>query len=363
MTFNQLNTLYFKIIIIYTFLKAMQLKKFQVRPAVLHDPAYIIEEEAGRVFPFNTAATLRLSSSVHGTNRTVVGNSAFSSVSTARACKQHGLHFMGIIKKAHKQYPKAILKQLSHGQPRGSFKLMQATSTEHPIYALAWADKKLRFLISTRGTTIPTEPSIRQRVKLNEDGTTDIYQITISRPSIVKMFSDFFNAVETNDQYRQGFLQLEENSKPYSWATRVISTVLGIIFVNSHLAMQLLGGHEKSSSETFTNDMDKLAYRLIFNPYLVGERDLCPRSVETEARTMPEDLRGNHVLGSLKYSTKYRDKPSNSAKVRCSICHIPTRSYCIECSDDSSGKYVAVCRPGSKRNGVSMCYYEHQNGP
>jgi hypothetical protein len=110
----------------------MQVKQFQVRPAALRDPAYSVEEAAGRVFPFNSAVTLRLTSSIHGTNRTVIGDSAFSSVSTARACQQYGLHFMGIIKTAHKQYPKAILKGLSHEQPRGSFKLMEATSLEHP---------------------------------------------------------------------------------------------------------------------------------------------------------------------------------------------------------------------------------------
>ena len=164
----------------------MQVKKFQVRPAALRDPAYIIKEAAGRVYPYNTAVTLRLTLSVHGSNRTVVGDSAFSSVSTARACQQYGLHFMGIIKTAHKQYPKAILQHLSHGQPRGSFKLMQTASIEPPIYALAWADKKLKLLVSTRGTTISVDPSIRQRAKLLENGLTDTY------PYLVRAWSRCF---------------------------------------------------------------------------------------------------------------------------------------------------------------------------
>jgi hypothetical protein len=342
----------------------MILKKFQVRPAALRDAAYNIEEAAGRVFPFNTAVTLRLTSSVHGTNRTVIGDSAFSSVSTARACNKYGLHFMGIIKTAHKQYPKAILKALSHGRPRGSYKLMQTTSTEHPtLYALAWADKKLKLLISTRGTTIETDPSMRKRARLNEDGTTHEYSIAVPRPSMVKMFFEPFNAVDTNDQYRQGILKLEENWKTYSWTTRAISTVLGVIFVNSHLAVQLLEGQGKSSSEKLKNDMDKLAHRLIFNPYLTDEqRDLRPRPDDQDVMTTPEGLRGNHLLARLMDSTKYRGKPRDSTRVRCSICRVPTRTYCVDCSDDSRQRYVAVCRQGSSKKGISLCYYEHKNG-
>jgi hypothetical protein len=89
---------------------------------------------------------------------------------------------------------------------------------------------------------------------------------------MVKMFFEPFNAVDTNDQYRQGILKLEENWKTNSWAIRAISTDLGVIFVNSHLAMQILKNHEQRSNSTLKSDMDKLAYRLIVNPYLTDEQ-------------------------------------------------------------------------------------------
>lgn len=338
------------------------MKRFQVRPAALRDDAYNAEAAAGRVFPYNTAVTLRLTETLHGSGRTIIGDSAFSSVSTALACRQYGLHFMGIIKTAHLQYPKALLQQLSHGQPRGSFKLMTTTNTPQPVHALAWADKKLKLLVSTRGTTIETDPSMRERARLNEDGTTVRFEIAVPRPSMVKMFFEPFNAVDTNDQYRQGILKLEENWKTHSWVTRTLSTILGVIFVNSHLAMRFLRGPvDAETASTFKDDMDKLAYRLIFNPYLNNEqRDLRPRAGEPGAILTPEALRGNHVLASLTESTKFRDKPSNSAKLRCCICGKPTRTFCVDCSDDSRGNYVACCRPGSKKNGVSVCYYEHK---
>jgi hypothetical protein len=119
--------------------------------------------------------------------------------------------------------------------------------------------------------------------------------------------------------------------------------------------MQYLRGQETSSSTTLKNDIDKLAHRLIFNPYLVDEhRELRPRPGDPEAITTPEALRGSHVLARLSDSTKYRGKPVNSAKIRCCICHEHTRSYCVDCSDDSHGKYVAVSRPASKKM-ASLC--------
>lgn len=63
----------------------MQMKRFQVRPAALRDDAYNAEAAAGRVFPYNTAVTLRLTETLHGSGRTIIGDSAFSSVSTALA--------------------------------------------------------------------------------------------------------------------------------------------------------------------------------------------------------------------------------------------------------------------------------------
>lgn len=59
---------------------------------------------------------------------------------------------------------------------------------------------------------------------------------------MIKMFFEPFNAVDTNDQYRQGILKLEEHWKTHSWATRTLTTVL--IFVNSHLAMKLIRGQQ-----------------------------------------------------------------------------------------------------------------------
>jgi hypothetical protein len=269
---------------------------------------------------------------------------------------------MGIIKTAHKKYPKAILKIWADGQPRGSHHLMRAGPGEAPLYALAWNDKKLKLLIATRGTTIAADDSVRKRARLDDDGRTRHFEVRVPRPNIVKMFFEGFNAVDTNDQYRQGILQLEENWKTHKWATRTFTTVLGVIFVNSHLAMKLTREYDGGQQQpTFKQDVDEFAHRLIFNPYLQDEvRGLRNRGGDINAPETPEELRGSHILAHLHDTSKYRGMERAKARIRCCVCSKLTKHHCVDCSDDNRQKCVGLCHPGTKKDGVSLCYYEHK---
>ncbi len=57
-----------------------------------------------------TAYVLRLCEAWFGSQRIVVADSAFSSVSTLQHCARRGLGFMGIVKQASKKFPKRFLK-------------------------------------------------------------------------------------------------------------------------------------------------------------------------------------------------------------------------------------------------------------
>ena len=59
----------------------------------------------------STAIVLRLSSDYFGSSRTVIGDSAFSSLKTRHALLQRGLHYIGIIvKTTNKEFPKQYLE-------------------------------------------------------------------------------------------------------------------------------------------------------------------------------------------------------------------------------------------------------------
>eukprot|EP00731_Ephydatia_muelleri_P012969 Em0007g279a len=109
-----------------------------------------------------TAVTLRLTKEYYGTGRVVHADSAFSSMKTLLALRERGLFFMGMIKTAHKEYPLAFLKSWANGDEeggkpsRGNYCLLQ-TQSQHglPFYALGWADRKVKTIISNVGSTNP----------------------------------------------------------------------------------------------------------------------------------------------------------------------------------------------------------------
>ncbi len=207
--------------------ESMNLKEFQLRKgdvaAQPDNDQYQMLLANQQVYAYNTAVTLRLVKPWFGSNRTVIGDSAFSSIDTLLALKNRGLHFMGCIKTAHKGFCKGFLNHWGRvgQQPalaRGSH--MSATSrytvngTEHKMLAVGWSDKKVKCLLSSRSTTLAGEPSKRKRHYLEmEDGrlTTKRRVISINRPKVVEEYFEFFAAIDIHDHYRQGSLAIEDN--------------------------------------------------------------------------------------------------------------------------------------------------------
>ena len=129
-------------------------------------------KDYAQLYGEGTAVTLRLTQEYYGTGRVVHADSAFSSVKTLLALQDRGLHFMGMVKTAHKEYPLAYLKSWALGHEsekepvRGEFCLLEAeVENGLPFYALGWADRKLKTIISNVGTTNPGTPSKRRRYK------------------------------------------------------------------------------------------------------------------------------------------------------------------------------------------------------
>ena len=64
------------------------------------------EREYVREYGAVTSLLLRLSANWHGTGRLIVTDSAFASVKSVVALKSRGLYFMGLVKTAHRKFPK-----------------------------------------------------------------------------------------------------------------------------------------------------------------------------------------------------------------------------------------------------------------
>ena len=225
-----------------------------------------------------TAVTLRLTKEYYGTGRVVHADSAFSSVKTLLALRERGLFFMGMIKTAHKEFPLAFLKSWANGDEeggkpsRGNYCLLQ-TQSEHglPFYALGWADRKVKTIISNVGSTNPGSISKRLRHKKELVGgvwETTRYYKEIQRPSMVEEFYSCFGIIDVHDHLRQGSLAMEREWYTHKWWHRVFTTILGICLIDSYLAYKFDMEAVHNSPDDLKTYLGKLAYQLIHNTFL-----------------------------------------------------------------------------------------------
>ena len=229
-----------------------------------------------------TAITLRLCSPYFGSGRVIHADSAFSSVRTCLKLREHGLHFMGCVKTASREFPKRYLAsfedQYGRGRPqaRGGWKLLKSTvnpeGEEHePIYALGWYDRKAKFIVSSCGSTVPGAPSRRKRHRkevIDNQYETRVFYKEVPRPSMVEEFYSCFSGIDVHDHYRQGSLEMERNWTTRKWYHRIFTTILGICIVDAFYAYKLEMKQAREDPRDFTFFIGRLAHQLVFNQFL-----------------------------------------------------------------------------------------------
>lgn len=239
------------------------------------------------------AVMLRLCEPWFGTYRIVHADSAFSSVRTANELARNHLFFMGAVKTAHREFPKAYFLSLAEKNEqgvrmqRGEYRLMQSFTDPEgtpnargnvqngemaAIYAMCWYDRKPQCVVSTCcGTTAQGNDAVRARhKKVVQDGNyvTQRYETRIPRPKLIETFFQCFSNIDVHDHYRQGSLKMEKSWKTHKWYHRIFATVFGICVVDAFYAHKrdaTSGGFEALTFEKF---IGKLSHFLVFNPYL-----------------------------------------------------------------------------------------------
>ena len=341
-----------------------------------------------------TAVVLRLCSPWAGSGRIVIADSAFSSVKTLIALFSIlGLFFGGMVKTAHTHFPKDYFKQwfdrknAEHqrdpvNNPRGDWITLQSTFRntanpedlrEHPIYAVGWADKVLKHIVCNFGTSLrcPSD-SRRPRKRVAVDPETGFnetinYEKVIKRPDFIKKFFDGFAAIDINDHYRQGILEMERTWLTPRWWMRIFTTMMGVIFTNCFFAYRLefylrrRHGVGEEEAPEFIAFLGKLAYSLILNPFIPGRRDV--RRRREEENGIEEHIPGEHRLDYLRNLPEYinlrlggdPEPTTRRAKRRCKLCKRMASMYCVPCSDTVADKLYVLCGPGSE----NKCCNEH----
>lgn len=303
-----------------------------------------------------TACVLRLVEPWFHSGRTVYGDSAFGSVNTALRLRKSGLHFLGLVKTAHKQFPKEYFKSLGVPARSGESRYCQTMPDNIPLYAVAWFDKKVKYIVATAGSNATGPPHGRIRYRLKDDGTSERYEKYTNTSMIPHEYFSFAQKIDVHNHRRQGILALERAIPTRSWAFRIIATVLGIIMVDAYMMYKL--EHDGDEVLQFRQFVGQVSSSLCSNS--ISDTSLLrSRSAGGDGNSGGETEDNTSAaicsLLSLSRIVDRGQRKKRQIQLKCRICGEQASSGCARCS--TGGKAFAICGPQSKSAG--KCFAHH----
>ena len=139
--------------------------------------------------------TLRLTEHWHNSERIVIGDSAFSSVTTAIECCKCGLFYTGVLKTASREYPRDYLNDTSKYTSRGDHICLTSIIDGCSLIALGWKDKTVKTFVSTCGTTLPGKP--HQKHRYSHSGA--IITTEVQRPQLASQYFSAAGKIDTHN--------------------------------------------------------------------------------------------------------------------------------------------------------------------
>ena len=312
-----------------------------------------------------TAVSLRLTEPWHGKGHVVIGDSAFSSVSSCVAFIERGTFFRGIVKTASKLYPKKYMNKHEF-KDRGDHLALSTTVKGHKIHAVSWLDSTRKDLVSTCGTTLESSPLLRHRQEIAVSRAEGVFTRPITKETrrceMVSAFFDNFHWIDVHDHLRQGVLALEQHWLTKNWVMRLFATILGVIATDCFYASKFTHPDEMKNM-SLLDYIDRLAFQLI-NYEQHTARMTRSSGSDSSSQVQPSAPSGHHELGNISELERYTKKKSTKknkknyrARIRCSepSCDRQTVYYCVTCTGTGARRPVGLCSP---TNG-SSCYFTH----
>ena len=282
--------------------------------------------------------------------RIVLGDSLYSSVPSAATLFHQGLLYTGIVKTAHKFFPKETLMKYPYTS-RGDALFLTAVYDGVKLMACGWKDITVKTLLTTLGECMAGAPSERRYATgwLDEHGHMKTVKVDVPRPALVERYFQSISAVDNHNKLRQGGLKLEKVFKTKRWWMRSFTTFLGMIEVDAFLAyrhlMRSVSPVEESHNDFTRRLVDQLLLvagshgltRILREHIVQAGPHPHPSHPSSTARPTP------HILRTL-YSLKRDkiDKPK-SKQLQCRACKERNSTcYCRTCYERGLG-FIGVC--------------------
>ena len=157
------------------------------------------------------------------------------------------------------------------------------------FYALGHRDRRLKTIITNKGTTLPGEPMNVERSRIvYEEGrpVNEYYLKSTPRCNMMQLLFDDFSVIDIENHRRQGVLRVEKYWLTKSWWKRCFATVgLGMCVVDAYLLYKCEWErfHEEGEVPDFLDFAGELAYNLIFNMFIQGAPALRRREEQANA--------------------------------------------------------------------------------
>lgn len=352
----------------------MQEKQFQIRngPPAQYDVAYQQAAAAGELYKFHTAVVLRLLQPWFQSFRIAFVDSFFGSLATALALINHGLHLIGMVKKAKSGYPMdffngwkdSFLKNVEDGKYKAllsTYHLRGGDAVDHDVMAMGYiCEHKLNTLVCTTGTTELGTPyhAYQRRVLVpdpHHQGEFDIQErhVDLPRPKVHEEYRAKTGVIDNHNQLRQGSLHSEELMKTQKFWKRALISLVMICVVDAYYTYcyeeKQKHRHPALSLRAFVNKICK---------------SLCPEVVPYESQDggptpqQATQIAQQHTLKPINEHPKFAGRGQNHArkKLCCRVCHLPDAyHYCVKCSDEDH--VFAVHSPLSEQH--ASCFGQH----
>lgn len=315
------------------------------------------------------------------------GDSAFASVQTAMALLERSTYFVGMVKTAHKGFPKKVLLNDAWDQgvlpaKRGDTRHVEAeievAGRKRKFHGHAWNEpggqaSKRKALLSTCGDTLPADPHRKKRLRVDENNRKygEVIERVVPRPNVVKMYFGAACQIDIHNHMRQGVIGIEDHVGTNSHIFRLFSTIVAMSVVDAYKMYHIENKVDKKSgirafveaaSVSFLTNREHGCPNLDVESMRLRRRNTyVHESVSSdEASSDDEDL--HQVVSIAKFREKVRGsltegERKHGIKLACRMegCKEKSNMLCIKCSTIKNMEW-AICGPGTHRN----CIVKHQ---
>ena len=197
------------------------------------------------------------------------GDSWFASLKTAVAVSDLlKSDFFGVIKNAHRYYPKLYIENMMKTWPSGTHVVMETTKNLKKYYAIGYkysSKKVICFIASEKaGHTLRGAPYKAKWVDVNNT----VAMRDIPRPHIVSQFFTHSNQIDKHNHARQDLLAIEDNVITEDGYFRLYCTYLGMTVTDTwKLYRHHLGNKHGNKSISIMDFSNILCKTLLLNDY------------------------------------------------------------------------------------------------